>query len=248
MKYPSVETAKRTFYQVLVTCLLASAAIAVVAVLLGSFNEILMRSLGTIGIVALHSLISFTYISESERRDASQAGPSSGLLSTTIFSLIVGSFVVSVFTLWGLLEALTAIKFYAAFGVLVFATLHAEVLYRICRLEKQIDTVVTSNYVFMAVVVVMLIVAIFSADSTDLGEFFYRVLAACGIIDATLTITAIILHKMYLQKHPHLVLKDTQEGVTVSRTFWKSRIVTIVAIYLGFQLLSSLIFAIRGGY
>jgi hypothetical protein len=35
-------------------------------------------------------------------------------------------------------------------------------------------------------------------------------LAALGIIDATMTITAIIMHKMYLQKHPAVAAAEAK--------------------------------------
>src|SRR6185312_13241956 len=56
----------------------------------------------------------------------------------------------------------------------------------------------------MAIVVLMLIPVIFLSDNSTLPSLYYRSLAAAGIVDATLTLIAVILHKLYIQKHPTL--------------------------------------------
>jgi hypothetical protein len=69
-----VESVKGLFYKVLLVCLLGAAGIAVVAVLVGSFSDILFKALGTIVIVALHAAVSFAYITENEKRDIKDGG------------------------------------------------------------------------------------------------------------------------------------------------------------------------------
>lgn len=198
------EKLKRSFFQVLIGCLIGSAAIAVIAVLVGSFNDTLGRALGTIAMVALHTLLSFSYITETEKRNKKDDGRNIELFSNTVFALIAISFITSVFAIWQLLGSEITLKLYLFYGVILFATLHADVLYRIRGFAKRINNTVTVNYLFMTGIVVMLTIVIFSPTPSDLGEFFYRLLAATGIVDATMTITVIIMHKMYLQKHPAL--------------------------------------------
>lgn len=239
---------KRSFFQVLIGCLLGAAAIAVIAVLVGSFNDTLTRALGTIAMVGLHAIISFSYITETEKRDKKDGARSIELFSNTVFVLIVVSFVTSVFAIWQLLDSSLTLKLYMAYGVLLFATLHADVLFRIRRFEKRIDNVVTANYLFMAIVVAMLFVVIFSDSPSDLGEFYYRLLAAFGIIDATMTITAIIMHKLYLQKHPTLAVSAAQTATAQSKNFWKNPLVILLIIFLAFQVVGSLIALLMNGF
>lgn len=235
------EKLKRSFFQVLIGCLLGAAAIAVVAVLVGSFNDILGRALGTIAVVALHALLSFSYINETEKHDKKNGSRSTELFSNTVFTLITISFVTSVFAIWQLLGGEITFKLYLLYVVILFATLHADVLYRIRGFEKRIDTTVAANYIFMAVVATMLTIVIFSSSPSDLGEFFYRLLAAAAIVDATMTITAVIMHKMYLQKHPELAVQDTQADTVKSKNFWKNPLVVLLLIFLAFQVMGSLI-------
>jgi hypothetical protein len=239
---------KRIFFQILIGCLLGAAAIAVVAVLVGSFNDTLGRALGTIAMVALHAILSFSYVSETEKQNKKDGGRSTELFSNTVFVLIVVSFITSIFAIWQLLDGNLTMKLYMSYGVLLFATLHADVLYRVRGFEKKLDNVVTANYFFMATVAVMLFVIIFSERSLVLGELYYRFLAAVGIIDATMSITAIIMHKLYLQKHPVLAVSATQVTTAQSKNFWKSPLVILLLIYLVFQVIGTITGAILGGF
>lgn len=238
---------KRSFLQVLIGCLIGAAAIAVVAVLMGSFNDTLVRALGTIGVVALHALLSFSYISESEKRDKKDGGRSIELFSNTVFCLIAISFITSVFAIWQLLGGEITLKLYMFYVVVLFATLHADVLYRIRGFEKRIDNSVTANYLFMSAVVLMLTVVIFSASPSGLGHFFYRLLAAIAIVDATMTITAIIMHKLYLQKHPELAASTGAAPSGQSKNFWKNPLVILLFIFLAVQVVGTVVALIMHG-
>lgn len=240
------EKLKRTFLQILLGCLLAAAAVAVITVLIGSFNDTLGKALGTIGMVALHALLSFGYLAGAAKRDKKGGGRSTELFSNAVFALIAISFITSIFAIWQLLSGDLTLKLYLFYGVILFATLHADVLYRIRGFEKRIDTTVTANYVFMATVVTMLTIVIFAPSASDLGEFFYRLLAAIGIIDATMTITAIIMHKMYLQKHPELAAQAAK-ATKASSNFWRNPLVVLLLLFLAFQIIGSMIaFFLRG--
>lgn len=244
----NAERFKRIFFQILIGCLLGAAAIAVIAVLVGSFNDTLSRALGTIAMAALHAILSFGYITETDKRHKKDRGRSIELFSNSVFALIVTSFITSVFAIWQFLDGSFTLKLYMLYGVLLFATLHADVLYRIRRFERRIDNVVTANYLMMTIVVVMLSVVIFASSPSDLGEFFYRLLAASGIIDATMTMTAIIMHKMYLQKHPVLAAQAAQATTAQSKNFWRNPLVVLLLIFLAFQVVGSLIALFMRGF
>jgi fucose 4-O-acetylase-like acetyltransferase len=134
------------------------------------------------------------------------------------------------------------------YGVILFATLHADVLYRIRGFERKIDTTVAANYIFMTTVVIMLSLVIFSSSQSDLGEFFYRLLAAVGIVDATMTMTAIIMHKMYLQKHPTLVAQAGQATTAQSKNLLHNPLVVLLIIFLAFQVIGSIFALILRGF
>jgi hypothetical protein len=239
---------KSSFFKILIGCLIGAASIAVIAVLAGSFSDILARALGTIAAVALHAIVSLSYIAETEKRDNNIPNRSLELFSNAVFVIIVISFITSIFAIWQLLDGSLTIRLYLMYGVLLFANFHADILYRIRKFENRIDNIVTANYFLMSAVVVMLAILIFSSDPSDLEEIFFRILAALAIIDATLTITAIIMHKLYLQKHPDLIVKTENTNSSQSKSFWKNPIVILLLIFLGFQIIGSLIALVMRGF
>ncbi len=230
----------------MIGCLVLAAGIAVVAVLVGKFSDTLGRALATIAMVALHAAFGLGYITGAENRGRKDGGRSIELFGNAVFTLIVASFVTSIFAIWHILGAWLAIKMYMLYGVLLFATLHADVLYRIRRFESRINTVVAANYFFMAAVVGMLVTVIF-VEPHHLGDFFFRLLAACGIVDATLSITAIIMHKLYLQKHPELTAK-ANHAAAASSNFWKNPLVVLLIIFLGLQVAGSAVALVLRGH
>jgi hypothetical protein len=231
------EKVRRTFFQVLIACLLGSAAIAVGAVLAGGFNSTLGRAVATLAMVALHSAFSFGYVSETEKRGKDNFTRSLELFDNAVFALIVASFATSILAIWQVIGVDITFKLYMAYGVLLFATLHANVLYRLRGFDKKIDLVVAANYAVMAVVVAMLFILIFTEDHSTIADFFYRLLAATAIVDATMTISAIIMHKMHLQKHPELSAKAAEAAVPQSKNFWHNPLVILLLIFLAFQVI-----------
>lgn len=198
-----LEKLKNVFLKILIGCLIAAAALAVVTILIGNFNTLCARALWTIILVAVHSLLSLTFINNNQRQ---QTFDSLSLFTNAAFVLLIFSFVTSLGGVWGILPGTIVGKLYGAYFVLLFAVLHAEVLAKTLHKQSYIDKVVVANYVLMCVVVLMLLVLIFAPSLDAFNGFYYRLLAACGIVDATLSLIAIILHRVYVQKHP--AIKD----------------------------------------
>jgi hypothetical protein len=184
---------------IMVGSLVGAAAIAVVAVLVGQFNDVLGKALFTLGIVTLHALVSLAFI---ERRSKVSDLDDLKVFTNTIFVLIVLSFITAVFGVWQLLPAETVARLYGTYFVVAFATLHGEMLHKTTGVEAKINNAVYANYVTMGIVVILVLPLIWLADAGDFPDFYYRLLAAMAIIDATLTVLAVIWHKLYLQKHP----------------------------------------------
>jgi len=199
MNLPNI---KSVFFKVLIGCLIAAAGLAVVTVLIGQFNDLTVKALFTILLVALHSLVSISFITNNEKQDTFD---SLAFFTNVTFGIIILSFMTSITGVWGLLTGSMVWKLYMLYFVLLFATLHGEVLAKTLGKQENIDKIVKTNFVFMTFVVVMLLPVIFANDSSLLTAFYYRLLAAFGIIDATLTLIAVILHNLYVQKHPKVV-------------------------------------------
>lgn len=233
MNYTNI---KDVFLKILIACLVAAAGIAVVSVLAGSFTDVLGKALTTILVVAFHSLLALAFISRSTVQGS--------FFMNSAFGLLVISFATSVLGVWGVLEGELVARLYTQYFILLFAVLHGEILAKILGKQGSIDKLVVTNFWFMAVVIAMLVPIIFLPDGMVLDGLYYRILAAAGIIDATLTLTAIIMHRLYLQKHPELLeaAKDKQHkhqtGVSI--------LVAILIGYVALQMLGSLVFMLVG--
>ena len=195
------EKLKRTFLQIMIGCLVAFAVVAVVAVLSGGFSDVLGKSLLTILVVASHSLLAFGFAWSEERK---KTRDNLEIFTNAIFIILILSFITAPLGIWSVMSGSLVEKLYVTYVILLFAILHGEVLARILNKETYLDVIVYVNYAFMVAVVTMLLMIVFFADGVGFGDAFNRILAACGIIDATLTMVAIILHRLYLQKHPEL--------------------------------------------
>ena len=244
----NLQQLKSIFLKAMLGCLVAAAGVAVTTVLIGHFNDVSEKALFTILLIAIHCLISFGFIVNNEKQDTFD---NLSFFSNATFLIIVLSFITSVAGVWGALPGELVARLYGAYVVLLFAILHGEILSKALRKQRNIDTIVKINFIFMLIVVVMLMPVIFLQDNQVLGSVFYRVLAASGIIDATLTLIAIILHKLYIQKHP--VLKDPvfnmpgltagqQQVLAASRPKRGMNIfVIILVVYVGLQLVGMLL-------
>ncbi len=196
----SFEKTKRIFLQILIGCLIAAALLSVVTVLVGRFDEVFVKAIVTLVLIAVHSLVGLGFIVNNEKQKTAE---NFSLSTNATFAIIVLSFITSLLGLWGVLGGGLVGELYLLYLVLLFAVLHAEVLAKTLNKEAYLDRIVYANYIFMAGVILMLVPVIFVDNGGDiLGDVYYRLLAALGIIDATLTLLAIILHRLYLQKHP----------------------------------------------
>ena len=249
------EEIKKLFIKVLIGSLLGAAGIAVVAVLAGEFNEILGKALFTLGLVAFHALAALGVIENNQKNNGDN-----GLVFfiNVIFAIIVLSFFTSVFGVWEVFTGELVGKLYATYFISLFASLHGELLAKTASKDATIDKVVNANYVFMGIVILLLLPIVWVPD-TNLGDFYYRLLAANGIIDATLTILATILYKLYLQKHPEVKstlftvqstkLDENGNPVQVQVSGQRRRVhplLWLLGIYLFAQIFLSLIFAVFG--
>jgi hypothetical protein len=202
----NLSSLKSIFFKVLMACLVAAAGVAIFTVLAGKFNDVLAKSLASIAMVALHTLASFSYIDATQKRHSPNA---LSFLTGAVFFFIVISFVTSVFGVWELIPTDLIYKLYATYFVLLFAILHAETLAKTLRTTQAITYVVGTNFVLMTIVTIMLMPVIYISNTSSLGDFYFRALAAAGILDATLTLLAVIMHKQYLDKHPELAKVST---------------------------------------
>jgi hypothetical protein len=235
---------KSLVIKVLIGCLVAAAGVSVVAVLVGGFSETMYRSLLTLVLVAAHALAALTYISTSEiKRD--EEGLS--FFSNVVFVVIVLSFITSVLGTWEIISGDVLGKAYATYFIFLFAALHGNMLHQARGKTSTIDNIIYVNYVFMAVVIAMLLPVVY-IGSEMFADVYYRILAAAGIIDATLTILAVSLHRLYLNKHPEqssaLFEASSGSGQPGTPKRHTNPLLILLGAYIILQILGSVMFGL----
>jgi hypothetical protein len=237
---------KKFFLFNLIGSLVISALVAVVTVLIGDFNEITARVLFTLGMVIIHSLISLVFIWDNDRQNTFER---LAFFINVLFLLIVVSFITSIFGIWKIIPAETVWNLYQTYFVLGFASLHGDILSKALKKENYMDIIIYINYVFMAIVILMLQPVIFIDNASKvLGEMFFRILGAVGIIDGTLSVLTIIFYKLYMHKHPeeqNALATGMQSGKTQKKglSIWVWILISYLAIqiiFLAFGGLSNL--------
>ena len=215
--------------------LIGAAAIAVAAVLIGEFNDILGKALITLIVVMIHALASLGFLDSKSKKN----NPGELVVFTnTIFVLIVLSFVSSIFGIWELISGTVLTKLYATYFITAFAVSHGEILYKVTGLDKKIDKIIYSNFVLMFVVFALLLPVIWASGAADFPDFYYRLLSAAAIIDTTLTV---------------LVETSVDNGQSAAQQIGsKNRkihpLVIVVGIYLLFQFIIPIMYLIAGTF
>lgn len=235
---------KKLVVNVMIGSLIGAAAIAVAAVLIGEFNDILGKALITLIVVMIHALASLGFLdSKSKKKNPGELV----VFTNTIFVLIVLSFVSSIFGIWELISGTVLTKLYATYFITAFAVSHGEILYKVTGLDKKIDKIIYSNFVLMFVVFALLLPVIWASGAADFPDFYYRLLSAAAIIDTTLTA------ETKMQSSNKSIETSVDNGQSAAQQIGsKNRrihpLVIVVGIYLLFQFIIPIMYLIAGTF
>ena len=186
-------------------CHVVAAIVAVVFILIGSFDEIAWKSIGTVFSAIIHLSILLGVISMTASKSDNPTVVLSGNVTintaTTIAAL---SFFTSVFGIWDVMSGSIVAKLYVTYIVTLILVLHAKTLVDVAAFYKKVRPYVYGN-LFVALLVAMMVIGLaWSGDMDLLSGFYGRLLAASAIVDVTLSIVTMVLFKLYLQKNPEL--------------------------------------------
>ena len=191
--------------------LVIAALVAVVTVLIGEFNVITERVFWTLAMVVAHSLASLAFIWDDSKHSTFE---SLTLFANGVFAIIILSFFTTVFGIWKIIDGETVWYLYQTFFYVGFAGLHANFLAKALHKEHYLDTIVYANYVFILLVVTMIQPPIYIHNAERvLGPMYFRILAATGIIDGTLSILTMIFYKLFLHQHPQVAAAQASTAV-----------------------------------
>ncbi len=225
---------KRIFFLTLIGCVGASAIVSVIAILLGDFGDTVWKTIGVIVSMAVHVFIILGYTSALFKQEDKTGKSAFTITNVTLFSLLVVSFILTMLSIWDVISADMTLRSYGAMFVVMIAAVHSDVLFNLRNFSKSLNAVIALNFVFIVMVASMLVIAIIGAGEgwSLLGKdaFFWRLLGAAGVVDASLTVISAIMLKMWQQTHPELMAKSGGGTVNIGPLAVKSLIVLIILV------------------
>lgn len=191
--------------KMLLGTLIVSAAVAVIAILVGEMNDIVWRAIGTVVSAMFHIGVVFAIVSIAAGDATRRESRSTAFVINSAMAIASLSFFTSIFGIWGILDGEISLKLYATYAVALFALVHAKTLADIGAINQGLKPYVLANYALIVLVVLLILGAVYAPGAWDILDGFYgRLLAASVIVDVTLSISIAVLHRIYLQKHPEL--------------------------------------------
>jgi hypothetical protein len=199
-------------------CLVAAAAVAVVTILVGKFSDTTGKALATIFVALLHIGIVFGLVSVVASHKNDPSPRASDFVINASIAIAVLSFFTSVFAIWQVVDGNLALKLYTTYVVALFVLVHVKTLIDVDVLYWKAKRYVYANYLFIAVVALMIVGVVYAHDGQALLSGFYgRLLAASAIVDVTLSMIVAVMYRLYLQQHPELVAEKPVRARSVIR-------------------------------
>jgi hypothetical protein len=189
---------KIAFLYVLIGGLAASGLLAIVALLIGSFNTEIQKSLQTIFIFFSHSLLILALLWSDTHDDVGRK-----VLPTTIFGLTLANIITTTLATWEIISVETgwhAVGFY--FLVLGAAFIISGLL------KLRIKHTVTYRSIYATIILISALVIALAPWVLDvfgdLDPLYFRIVAALAILTSTVFIITIILRSMALARYTEL--------------------------------------------
>jgi len=203
---------KSSFLYVLVGGLIISALISVSAILIGEFNEVIQRALGTTITLVISSLIVLAIMSADKHNTLGKS-----IILTTILGVVIVNMLISSLGIWGILSGDALLNAYSVYMLLIgtaFAVTGA------LRLQiagnKTLTALSYASVGFVAVFSLSVLPWILVDDSSNFVALYYRVVAALSILASTLFVVTAIIQRVALGQQPTKVKKVSAPGGIVA--------------------------------
>lgn len=232
-----IERYKKYLINTLIASLIAAALVAVVSVIIGSFNDTTARIIWILVSVVGHALLNIALLERSEDPDSKFM-----LFKNVLYALIPVSLVTSILGISTVISSGLTGSLYNLFIVIALVSLHSNILWLFKESTKLINNLIKSNIMVTGLTGALMLPQIFLSDpQQDLGDYYYRILAAAAIVDATLTILILIFYKLFTQHNPKA--KDILQLFT--KRGGKTRVwVWVLVVFFALQILPMLIFGL----
>ena len=189
--------------KVLLGATIATAAVTVILILIGSWNDATWRALWTIVVALIHLVFVLSMVSSSVYARNERSVRSGNAVINTALVLTAISFFVAILGIWKVFSGEVVGDFYVSFIVVFVASLHAKVLYDAAPTAVNAKVLIAVNYGVITFLSTLIILWAFMPGLNDiLGGFYGRLIAATVVVNVTLTNVIAVMRRLYMQSHP----------------------------------------------
>ncbi|HEY8885980.1 MAG TPA: hypothetical protein VIM31_00565 [Candidatus Microsaccharimonas sp.] len=199
---PKLGKIKVAFLYVLIGGLIVSALISVVAILIGQFNEVVVKALLTTFIFVTHSLLILAFVSADRHNTLGK-----NIFPTTIFIAIVANMFTTTLGTWGVWDNDISWRAFLLYTLAIGSAFIATGVLRLRVAHRNTNIAVYATVFFLALLTAILVPWVLSTDASWLGSFYYRVIGAITILGATTVSLSVIFNRIAVSQNPALVKK-----------------------------------------
>jgi len=190
---------KVAFLYVLIGGLIVSALISVIAILIGQFNEVVVKALLTTFIFVTHSLLILAFVSADRNNTLGKA-----VFPTTIFVAIVANMFTTTLGTWGVWDNDISWRAFLLYTLAIGAAFIVTGALKLAIAHRNTNIAVYATVSFVALLTLALVPWVFSDNPSWLGSFYYRLIGAITILGATSLSLSVIFNRIAVSQNPAL--------------------------------------------
>lgn len=202
---PKLNKIKVAFLYVLIGGLIISALISVVAILIGQFNEVVVKALLTTFIFVTHSLLILAFVSADRHNTLGKS-----IFPTTIFIAIIANMFTTTLGTWGVWNNDVSWRAFLLYTLAIGSAFIATGILKLRIAHRNTNIAVYATIFFLALLTLVLVPWVLSPDASWLGSFYYRLIGAITILGATSVSLSVIFNRIAVSQNPALVVKPAQ--------------------------------------
>lgn len=197
-----ITSIKSAFLYILIAGLGLAAITSVVALLIGEFNPLIGKSLGTIFVLFTHSLMLLAILLADVRNQIGKA-----VISTTLFVTIFLNLITNTLGIWGILSAETAWRWVGLYFLALGGAFIITALLRI-RTKSPAHQVATNTSIGFVIATLAVLSPWVLQVVTLFDPLYYRIVAALSILSTVSFLISIILRAIANDKKTEPVVKE----------------------------------------
>jgi len=197
---PKLSKIKLAFLYVLIGGLVVSALISVIAILIGQFNEVVVKALLTTFIFVTHSLLILAFVLADRHNTLGRA-----IFPTTIFVAIVANMFTTTLGTWGVWDSDISWRAFLLYMLAIGSAFIATGALKLrVAAHRNTNIAVYGTVLFIALLTLALIPWVFAPEPSQLGSFYYRLIGAITILGATTLSLSVIFNRIAVSQKPEL--------------------------------------------